>query len=339
MSDFIKTIASMLVAVFTFFGITVASDLDKPIDLQNGGDPFIVEDSGNTYYTFTTGGGVDIRKIESFNDTTLIEQKTVFWAGESGTTGAIWAPEIHKIGDRWYIIACAGFDKNVVDKGVMPDAKEFNDHDDYYRYSFILESNTEDIFGDYTFKGIIAPDGLNNIDGTYLQKDGRLYYICSAYRDVAKQSLYICEMENPYTLKTDENGRNNAVEISRPVHLWERRGWPVNEGPAVLYKGEDIYLFYSASGYSSGNYCMGMLTLKGDDVLSKKSWVKSPVSVLKHQPLKNIYNPGHCSFLYRENGDIYMVYHANSEMDFFTNPRLTYLRKVEFKCGVPCVKG
>ncbi len=61
----------------------------------------------------------------------------------------------------------------------MPDAKEFTDHDDYYRYSFILESNSEDIFGNYTFKGIIAPDGLNNIDGTYLQKNGRLYYVFS----------------------------------------------------------------------------------------------------------------------------------------------------------------
>ncbi len=337
MSNFVKTFANILVVILTFLGISVASDLDSPIDLNNGGDPFIVEDSGNTYYTFTNGGSVEIRKIVSYQNTEVIEKKTVFTAGQNNTTGAIWAPEIHKIGNRWYIIACAGFDKNTVDRGAMPDAKQFNDHDDYYRYSFVLESNTEDIFGDYTFKGILAPDGLNNIDGTYLHKDGRLYYVFSGYTDVANQSIFICEMENPYTLKADEKGRNNAVRISAPVYLWERRGWPVNEGPAVLYNGDDIYIFYSASGYSSGNYCMGMLTLKGNDVLSKKSWSKSPVSVFNHQPLKNIYNPGHCSFLYRENGDIFMVYHANSEMDFFTNPRLTYIRKVEFKLGVPCV--
>lgn len=338
MSQIIKTLATALTVILTFFGITVTTPADSPIDTVNGGDPFIVEDSGNTYYTFTTGGGVDIRKIESYNDTTLIEQKTVFWAGENDTTGAIWAPEIHKIGDRWYIIACAGFDKNAVEKGAMPDATEFNDHDDYYRYSFILESNTEDIFGDYTFKGIIAPDGLNNIDGTYLQKDGKLYYVCSAYRDVAKQSLYICEMENPYTLKEDENGNNNAVEISYPKYLWEKQSWAVNEGPAVLYNGDDIYILYSASGYSSGNYCMGMLTLKGDDVMNKNSWCKSTTRVLYHQPLKEIYNPGHCSFLYRENGDIYMVYHANKSLDFFETPRLTYIKKVEFKFGKPCLK-
>lgn len=338
MSKLIRTLATALTVVLTFLGISVSSPADAPIDLSNGGDPFIVEYEGNTYYTFTTGGGIDIRKIKSYDNTEVIEQKTVFWAGQNGTSGAIWAPEIHRIGERWYIISCAGFDKNVVDKGAMPDAKEFNDHDDYYRYGFILESNTDDIFGEYTFKGIIAPDGLNNIDGTYLQKDGKLYYICSAYRDVAKQSLYICEMENPYTLKKDENGNNNAVEISRPTFLWEKRGWSVNEAPAVLYNGEDIYIFYSASGFSSGGYCVGMLTLTGDDVMNCRSWLKSPVSVLSHQPLKNIYSPGHCSFLYRDNGETYMVYHANSDYDFSASPRLTHLRKVEFVLGIPEIR-
>ena len=56
----------------------------------------------------------------------------------------------------------------------MPEAESYVAHTDYYRYGFVLESKTQDIFGEYEFKGILAPDSLNNIDGTYLKKDGKI---------------------------------------------------------------------------------------------------------------------------------------------------------------------
>ena len=308
-----------------------AGEYDKPVDSINGGDPFIVEDGGDTYYTFTTGGNIIIRKITAFDNVEQLEEKTVFTQGNNGIVCDIWAPEIHKIGNRWYIVACALYDENYVPRGKMPEAEEYDGHTDYYRYGFVLESKTEDIFGEYEYKGMLAPDGLNNIDGTYLQKDCKLYYVCSAYLNVAHQGLFITEMENPYTIKAD----SQPVMLSRPQYEWEKHGWWVNEGPAVLYKGDNIYLFYSASGYSSGEYCMGMLTLFGDDVMNVNSWYKSPVSVYKKQENKNIYHTGHCSFLYRENGDVFMVYHATSSENFFDSPRCTYIRKINFKFNYP----
>ena len=334
MQNFIKSVTTVIIALFSLLGI-VSTSYDAPADNYNGGDPFIVETQDGCYYTYTTGGGVDIIKTKSFDKIEALEKKTVFRAGECGTAGDIWAPEIHKIGDRWYIIASALFDKSVVSEGVMPKAEEYKEHGDYYRYGFILESSSEDIFGEYTFKGIIAPDGLNNIDGTYLQKDGKLYYLCSAYVDVAHQCLYICEMENPYTLKADKDGKNNAVMLCEPQYLWETRGWRVNEGPAVLYNGEDMYIVYSASGFSSGSYCMGLLTYNGGDVADKSSWCKSLTPVSYHKPMKGIYNAGHCSFIYRENGEIYMAYHANVTRNFNESPRLTYVKPVEFAFGKP----
>lgn len=337
MTDFIRKIISYVAIVLTFLGIMSATAYDKPIDPENGGDPFIVEADGEYYYTFTTGGGIDIRQIKSFDDTEAIRQKTVFWAGEHGTDYDIWAPEIHRIGNRWYIVSCAKFREDAVPKGSMPEGKDTDFITDYYRYSFVLESKTEDIFGEYEFKGILAPDGLNTIDGTYLQKDGRLYFIYSAYMYTGYQNLQICEMENPYTLKTDENGKHNCTVLSKPTLLWEKRGWSVNEAPAVLYNSDDIYLLYSASGYSSDNYCLGMLTLRGDDVMDKKSWCKSLTPVMSHEPLREIYSPGHCSFLYKEDGEIYMVYHANKTYEFDNSPRLTYIRKIDFSLGKPVI--
>ncbi len=327
----IKAIITILTALITFLGSVTSTDAAVPFDSVNGGDPYIAEYKGDYYYTFTTGGGIDIYKTDSRDKINVTDRKTVFWCGENGTVSSIWAPEIHKIGDRWYIIACAVFDKNTVEKGVMPDAKQFNEHDDYYRYGFVLESKTEDIFGEYIFRSVLTPGGLNNIDGTYMQRDGKLYYVFSGYNDVANQSIYIAEMDNPYTI----NGDVEPVEISKPLLLWETRGWKVNEAPAVLYNGDDIYIVYSASGYDTGSYCMGMLTLEGSDVLKKYSWKKSPLPVIYHQPVSGIYNLGHCSFLYEENGDIYMVYHANETKNFYESPRLTYVEKVDFVLGKP----
>lgn len=328
-----KLVAWLMSAVtmlMTMVGL-VPTEYDNPIDYENGGDPCIVEDETGTYYTFTTGMGVEIRKIASYDDATVLETKTVWQEKNNDVLGWIWAPEIHKIGDRWYIIACGVFDENVTPRGTMPLDEEYEEgNQDYYRYAFVLESKTEDIMGEYEFKGRLAPDGLNNIDGTYLKKDGKLYYVCSAYLDTGYQGIYICEMENPYTLKTDENGRNNAVQLSAPELYWEKKGWRVNEGPSALYNGDDTYIVYSASGFSSGGYCLGMLTLCGDDVMNADDWSKSLTRVLYHQPFKNIYNAGHCSFLYRENGEIFMVYHATQTKDFSKSPRVTFIKPVVF---------
>ncbi len=334
MESIIKSLTTIIMAALTLLGLA-STPYDEPIDKINGGDPYIYEDESGCYYTFTTGGGIDIFQIESYDKIEVSRMKTIFWAGESGTDGDIWAPEIHKFGDRWYIVATAKFKRDAVPAGKMPYIIIDKDNDDYYRYSFVLESKTEDIFGDYEFKGIIAPDGLSNLDGTYLEKDGKLYFVCAAYMKVAYQSLYICEMENPYTLKKDKRGNDIITKISSPTKFWEKRGWDVNEGPAVLYNGDDVFIVYSASGYSSGGYCMGMLTLKGDDVMKKSSWKKSPYPVSYHKPMQDIYSAGHCSFIHREGGDIYMVYHANKTENFSDSPRLTYIKKVEFAFGRP----
>lgn len=334
MQKILCDIMAAFLTVLSFFCISYDNSQNTPIDPKNGGDPFIIEDSTGTYYTYTTGSGITINKIKSINDTEIIQSKTVFSAGMNGTTKDIWAPEIHKIGDKWYIISCAVFDKNAVPRGAMPEAS-VDEHDDFYRYAFVLESKTDDIFGEYEFKNILAPSGLNNIDGTYLKKDNKLYFVTSSYLDAAYQCITISEMADPFTLKTDSQGNTVTSIISKPQYKWEKHGWRVNEGPAVLYRENNIYIVYSASGFSSGHYCLGMLTLTGNDILSPCSWAKSVTRVMYHQPLKNIFNAGHCSFVYKDNGDVYMVYHATQTEDFNQSPRLTFIKKVKFAHNYP----
>lgn len=335
MNQFLASFFALFMTIISFLGIPCNKSSSSLIDLQNGGDPYIIEDSGKTYYTFTTGGGIEIRQIAAFNNTETIAQKTVFRAGSCGTVKDIWAPEIHRIDNKWYIISCAVFDKDTVSKGLMPENTDSSEHDDFYRYAFVLESKTEDIFGEYEFKGILAPGGMNNIDGTYLKKDGKLYFVTSSYKNIGHQCITVSEMENPYTLKTDNNGNTVTTQLSEPEYSWETKGWKVNEGPAVLYFNDEIFIVYSASGFSSGYYSMGMLTFTGNDIMNPCHWYKSPVRIHYNRPHNDIYNAGHCSFLYRDDGSIYMVFHATSTEDFYQSPRLTHIKEIKFYNNTP----
>ena len=225
-----KLFIAAIVFIGQLFGILGTKNEYQPVDDKNGGDPFIVEDNGNTYYTYTTGSGIVIRKVNGIDDLTVIEERQVYSEGYNSILYDIWAPEIHKIGDRWYIVSCALFDSSAVPMGTMPYVETYEEHTDYYRYGFVLESKTEDIFGEYEFKGRLAPDGMNNIDGTYLKYGEKLYYVSSAYLAPAHQCITVTEMENPYTLKADAK----TEIISKPQYRWEKNGWWVNEGPGAL---------------------------------------------------------------------------------------------------------
>ena len=67
-------------------------------------------------------------------------------------------------------------------------------------------------------------------------------------------------METPYKLKTVQ------VLLTSPDYDWERVGFWVNEGPAVIHHDGRIYLTYSASETGAA-YCMGMLTADEDSDL------------------------------------------------------------------------
>ena len=115
-----------------------------------------------------------------------------------------------------------------------------------------------------------------SLDATVFENKGRYYYVWAEKVGVGKQisNLYIGEMESPYKLKTVQ------VLLTTPDYDWERAGFWVNEGPAVIHHDGKIYLTYSASETGAA-YCMGMLTASEDaDLLDPKSWEKKRYPVL-----------------------------------------------------------
>ena len=84
-------------------------------------------------------------------------------------------------------------------------------------------------------------------------------------------NLYIGEMESPYKLKTVQ------VLLTTPDYDWERVGFWVNEGPAVIHHNGKIYLTYSASETGAA-YCVGMMSASEDsDLLDPNPGQKSVI--------------------------------------------------------------
>ena len=133
---------------------------------------------------------------------------------------------------------------------------------------------------------------------------------------VGKQisNLYIARMEKPWKLATVQ------VMLTTPDYDWERVGFWVNEGPAVIKRGGKIYVTYSASETGKA-YCMGMLTADEDsDLLDPKSWTKERYPVLTSDEKAGIFGPGHNSFTVDEEGNDICVYHARTEEEIEGNP-------------------
>lgn len=260
------------------------------ISRPDAADPWAVYHDGFYYFTFTVGDRIDIWKSATLTGIDAGTKVTVWRAPQGGAQCCnIWAPELHFIAGKWYIYYAA------------------DDGRDANHRMYVLESAGADAQGAYIDRGkIAATTDRWAIDGSVLRKpDGTLYFVWSGWENIAPspQNLYIAPMSNPWTLSGER------VKISMPENSWERNGWWVNEGPQPLVKNGKIFIVYSASGGSTPDYCLGMLTNTNGNVLDPASWTKSPGCVF--QRTANVFGPGHNSFVKSPDGtEDWIVYHA-----------------------------
>ncbi len=260
-------------------------------------DPFITRPVGGTYYFTGSVPEYDrlvVRGADTIAGLAQAEETVIWRRPASGTMGGhIWAPELHRIGGKWYIYFAAG------------------DSDDVFRIrTYVLESALDDPRdpAGWTLKGRLVTewDGFT-LDATTFAHRGRQYLVWAQSEPEIEvnTSLYIAEMANPWTL------RSKPTRIATPTRSWEIQGFKVNEGPAVLIRNGKIFMTFSASA-TDARYCMGLLTADaGANLLERASWVKSPDPVFVTNEATERYGPGHNSFTVAEDGvtDV-LVYHA-----------------------------
>ena len=283
--------------------------------LPSGPDPWVVFHDGFYFYMNSTGVNLTIWKTRSMADLRSAEKKVVWTPPSQGPySHEIWAPELHFLRGKWYIYFSADAGRNLTHR------------------VWVMENGGHDpLAGEWSMKGKLS-DAADKwaIDGSVFENRRRLYFIWSGWEGAVNgvQSIYIAELENPWTVK------GKRVRISTPEYPWEKVGdrnlkrdaeenpgldieepihIDVNEGPEILRHGKKIFLIYSASACWTDFYELGMLTANEEsDLLAPSSWKKSARPVFWQSPAGGAFGPGHNSFFQSPDGkEDWILYHAN----------------------------
>ncbi|KIW29877.1 uncharacterized protein PV07_05663 [Cladophialophora immunda] len=275
--------------------------------------------------TYTTNDNITILRSSILTDWNNAEVKLAFSPpANTSYSYDLWAPELHMLDGRWYIIFTADVDADT------PSPEQ----DMYCDFScpavnhrmFVLESSTSDPWGsEYSVKAELDTYNQFAIDGTYLVHATGLYHVYSCWEAqyVSWPSmLCITRLANPWMVVPGPP--SSRTVISRPDQPWEQTPYnrtvnarlASNEGPQQLTNPAtgQVFIIYSAARSDNRNYCLGQLELAagGADPLDAASWTKHTAGcVFAQNPDEEVYGVGHASFTTSPDGsEHWIVYHG-----------------------------
>jgi GH43 family beta-xylosidase len=271
--------------------------------VEQRADPHLSLVDGRYWFTASVPGfdAIEIRSASSIAGLAAAPAQVIWRRHDSGTMSHhVWAPELHRIDGRWYVYFAA------------------SERDDIWKLRmYVLECMGNDpLTGKWIERGqIVTPEEGFSLDATPFEHGGKRYLCWAQKSPPTESNLYLAEMANPWTLATE------PVVITRPELAWERIGFHVNEGPAVLKRHGRVFIAYSAAA-TDANYCMGLLWADEDaDLLDPKTWRKSPVPAFCTHDAVSQYGPGHNSFTTTPDGKTdLLVYHARNYRDIVGDP-------------------
>lgn len=279
---------------------------DNPVVTQRA-DPWLYRDDSTGCYHFTATvpdfSALEIRSSCRLNELKLATPVRVWQKKAAGPMSAnIWAPELHRIADRWYLYFAAG-----------DIAKPF-----HIRMYVLSNDHADPKQGTWREEGQLTTHlDTFALDATTFSHHGKRYLVW-AQQDQAQtynSALWLAEMSSPTQIKPP------VVKLSEPTLDWEVQGYKVNEGPAVLVRHGRVLISYSASA-TDHRYAMGLLWADANaDLLQAASWQKSLQPVFASNPELERYGPGHNSFVVAEDGKTdLMLYHSRDYLELRGTP-------------------
>ena len=290
----------------------------NPLALRDAPDPFVTYDPVTGYYysLFTCGNQLEIfRSRHAGTILTDNDSKVIYRTPDHEILKCVWAPEMHKVGGRWY---------------VYTSGQETEAHGP--KRIFVMGALSDDPFGDWEYLGRPFPN-LWAIDATSWTAPNGIQYLsyCRIEHDEhghPRNVLQICRMTNPGTASYQYG------DLARAEYPWEQlppydTRHLINEGPFFVEKNDRLFLIYSANGCTIDDYCMGLLEFTGDktdstQLCSAKYWVKHDKPVFTQA--NGVYGPGHASFFKSPDGEeLWCAYHGMMEPSEVSKGRTRYL--------------
>lgn len=282
--------------------------------IVNRADPFITK-GPDGYYYFTASypmfgradtAGYDrviLRRSKTLEGLADAAEITI-WDEENSQIchRFIWAPEIHYINGKWYVLYTASTNPSNV--------WEIKCH-------MLMCEGDDPYTGKWVEKGVVQPlpeDDFSfrnfSLDMTYFECNGKHYLIWAQSSPTSSLYLATIDANEPWKLTS------MPMLLTKPEYDWEKVRHEVNEGPAVLKQGGKIFVCFSAAG-TGIEYCVGLLSAdETADLMNITSWKKYDKPLLTSDDLYQEYGPGHNSFTTDENDNFVFVYHARSHECF-----------------------
>jgi beta-xylosidase len=209
-------------------------------------DPHVLQDSDGTYYLYVTGNG-----YPCFSSKDLVNwqyEKNVFTGtNRKWATNGFWAPEVIKIGSKYYLHYTAGRDDKIKHIGVAVADKPTGPFVDISDQPFI----------DHGEKGTIDSH-------VFIDDDGRTYMYYSNAMSTnpipelggkKRSEIWVVEIEPDFS-----GLRSEPQMLIYPQQSWEfdpssNSYW--NEGAVIIKHENTYYMLFSSNCYCAANYAVG----------------------------------------------------------------------------------
>jgi len=274
---------------------------DSPL-IERRADPHVSRHGGWYYFTGSVPeyDRIELRRSPTVGGLAAAEPVTVWSRHLSGPQSwHVWAPELHRIDGAWYLYYAAGEAEEVWK--IRPYVLECRDPDPLTG-RWVEKGRMQAAPGDpYSFEDF-------SLDVTTFEHRGTRFCVWAQKVGAVQgvSNLYMAAMESPWQLATVQ------VLLTSPDYSWERVGFWVNEGPAVLVRNGKVWLTFSASA-TGASYCLGLLSAPEDgDLLDPQNWTKERRPVFATDEGARRFGPGHNCFTVAEDGTDLMVYHART---------------------------
>lgn len=293
----------------------------NPADINNIGDPFILEARGK-YYCFPTSAPNGF-KVWSSEDLIEWEDEGLAYkrTGSSWSGDSYWAPEVVEYENKFYMFYTARTLNNPT-----------------LRIGLAISDNPEGPYIDYEDKPFYDP-GYAVIDASvFIDDDGRkyMYYSIDCSENIIdgvhESHIAVIELADDLMSTVGE-----PVVISKPDQPWEQISgpeWLWNEGPIILKRNDKYYMFYSANGFADKAYSVGYSVSDNPMGPFEKHhqpllWHTEPD---KETGIPAISGPGHNSLaLSPDKKEIFIVYHTHTKPDRPSGDRQVAMDRIGFR--------